>query len=123
MVALASGQSNPSYIALDATSVYWTNYNDGTVMKALLGGGAATKLASGQSGPAGIAVDGTSVYWVNQGSYKGVDGAVMSVPLAGGTPTRSPRPRARHWPSPWTRPASTGPTVARTTGTDTRTAP
>jgi len=30
---LASGQTLPHGIAIDAMSVYWTNYSDGTVMK------------------------------------------------------------------------------------------
>ena len=30
---LASGQSQPYRLAVDATSVYWTNHASGTVMK------------------------------------------------------------------------------------------
>jgi hypothetical protein len=40
-------------------------------------------LASGQAGP--LAVDSASVYWTSAGSPGG-NGAVMKVPLAGGTP-------------------------------------
>jgi hypothetical protein len=32
-ITLASGQAAPYRIAIDATSVYWTNFEDGTVMK------------------------------------------------------------------------------------------
>jgi sugar lactone lactonase YvrE len=61
---------------VDATSVYWTNYNGGAVMKVPLGGGTATTLASGQNYPYGIAVDATSVYWTNNA----IGGTVMKVP-------------------------------------------
>jgi hypothetical protein len=43
---LASGHW-PGPIAVDATSVYWANLDDGTVMKVGLGGGTPTTLGSG----------------------------------------------------------------------------
>jgi DNA-binding beta-propeller fold protein YncE len=58
-------------VAVDGTSVYWTNvaYGGlGQVVKVPLSGGSPTTLVSDQSSPWGIAVDATSVYWTNQGS-------------------------------------------------------
>ncbi len=66
-VILAAGQSYPT-IALDATSIYWTSLEGGTVMKLPVAGGTPTTLASGQGYPRNIAVDATSVYWTSDGS-------------------------------------------------------
>jgi hypothetical protein len=73
---LATAQSGPQGIAVDATSVYWTNYTGGTVMKVPIGGGTPTTLATGQTLPHGIAVDATSVYWT---SFTDPTGTVMSL--------------------------------------------
>ena len=83
LVVLASGQTAPYYLAIDATHVYWSTYgsipqHDGTIMRVPIGGGTPTELASGQAAPGGIAVDATNVYWAT--------GGVMTVPKGGGAP-------------------------------------
>jgi hypothetical protein len=77
---LASGQANPTGIAVDATSIYWVNGDEdiavlpvtGSVVKVPLGGGTFITLASGQANPVAIAIDATSIYyltdWVNFGT-------------------------------------------------------
>ena len=70
---LASGLSNPYQIAVDSTSVYWTEYTtSGAVKKVGINGGTVTTLASGLNYPKGIAVDSTmlavdstSAYWAD----------------------------------------------------------
>jgi sugar lactone lactonase YvrE len=72
---------------VDGTSVYWTTYNGGTVMRVPIGGGTATTLASGQNVPAGIGVGPGAAFWVNQGvppAYA-TGGSVGQAPLDGGT--------------------------------------
>ena len=63
--------------------MYWTGFNDGTINKVALVGGAPVQLASGQGLPSAIAVDATAAYWTNSGS-----GTVMKVALAGGAPVQ-----------------------------------
>jgi hypothetical protein len=101
---LASNQSDPSAIAVDSTSVYWTDLGPlgggkaairlpGSVMKVPIGGGAPIELAATQVWPGAIAVDAANVYWTTgSGPYPpaladgGVEGgAVSKVPLDGGT--------------------------------------
>jgi len=85
LVTLASVSGTPDLIALDATSVYWTNLGDtaqdGSVLRVSKTGGPVIQLASTPT-PAGIAVDGTSVYWTSSAA-----GTVKRVPIAGGLPT------------------------------------
>jgi hypothetical protein len=65
-IILAQNEDHPWDIAVDDTSVYWTDHaNPGTVKKAPIGGGTVVTLASGQGTPQGIAVDANYVYWTN----------------------------------------------------------
>ena len=75
VTTLAASQPGANCVAVDATTLYWTNYDGGSVMKAPKGGGSATLIAFNQDVPDGITVDGTSVYWTN---YEG--GTVMKAP-------------------------------------------
>jgi len=65
-------------LAVDPSSVYWTDYYAGTVMKAALDGGAPAQLAGDQSGPLGVVVDAEHVFWT---TYLG--GTVMRSDLDG----------------------------------------
>ncbi len=80
---LAEDQNMPGLVALDATSVYWTDVGAGTVMKVAKSGGTSVTLASGQQKPYGIAVAEGEVYWTNAVT----GGAVMKVATSGGAPT------------------------------------
>jgi len=98
MSSAAGGDPNEASgaVAVDSTSVYWTDPAVGAVMKVPIGGGAPTTLASGpdfgEGSPYGgfsIVLDATSVYWLNAGELAdgGGDGFVVKVPLDGGTAT------------------------------------
>jgi hypothetical protein len=72
----------PQAMAVDATSVYWSD--NATIFKMALTGGVPTTLASQQNYPSSIAVDATSIYWTNGSS---IGGTTMKAPLTGGSPT------------------------------------
>jgi hypothetical protein len=64
VVTYSATDVSPSSIAVDASYVYWTNTDDGTLKRAPLAGGVAPEvLATGQSGATNVAVNSRAVYW------------------------------------------------------------
>jgi len=63
---IATGGS-PTRLAVDASSIYWTDGPGKSVTRATKDGQRITVIASGQSDPLSIAVDDTAVYWTNRG--------------------------------------------------------
>jgi hypothetical protein len=79
-VKLAGSTFSVNGIAVDATSVYWTEGDK--VRKVPVGGGVATTLASNLQSASDIAIDAGSVYWTQ--SLAGSSGAILSTTLDGG---------------------------------------
>jgi hypothetical protein len=72
---IVGGLTNPNSLAVDATNVYWTDADDGTVMLAPLATGKPAQVASMQSSPQGLFTDGSGDLWWVEPSAGNVDGA------------------------------------------------
>jgi hypothetical protein len=81
-VVLASGGKEIQFVALDDTTVYWTDFALGTVNAVPKSGGASRVLAVGRGNPSGIVARSGSVFWAEFSSD-----VVMSTPAAGGAVT------------------------------------
>jgi hypothetical protein len=88
VVALATNQSGPQFVAVDATHAYWTNClsngttTTGSVMKVGLDGGDLQAVAYGGQCPQGVVVDPNYVYWADS-----MADTVERAPLDGGAPS------------------------------------
>ncbi len=68
----------PSGVAVDATTVYWTNATGNAVVSAPIDGGTPKVLATGQNYPVGIVVDDKAIYWANF-DYGNANGSIMKL--------------------------------------------
>jgi len=65
---IASDQDHPLAITVNGTHVYWTDYNDGTVMRVPIQGGVLPQeLSANHVHPLGIGVSASHVYWTESG--------------------------------------------------------
>lgn len=94
-------------VAVDAANVYWVagaSGNDGTIMRAPIGGGSGpVAIYSGRYLPQGVVSDGIHVFWVEWGTFDAqgrsnndgsvwqgsVDGSTMPIQLASSQPAPS----------------------------------
>jgi len=66
ILTLTNVESAPVNLAVDATTVYWANYN-GQVRSVPIGGGFVATVAAIVNIPWGITVDANNVYWTAEG--------------------------------------------------------
>lgn len=68
---LACNQANPSAIAVNLNSIFWTNEDSGEVLKMPRMGGEPVVIAKGLDRPCGIAVNNDFVVWRTRGGLLG----------------------------------------------------
>ena len=86
LTTLASGQNEPTAIAVDANNVYWNGYSAdifGSLTKVAIGGGTSANLAVGVPPFSAIAVDANGIYWV---AIAPPPGGIVKLALTGGVP-------------------------------------
>jgi hypothetical protein len=66
---LAQNQYPVYGLAIDASNVYFSTINTGTVSMVPKAGGTITPLGSGEAFVDGVAVDGNDVYWLDSGKH------------------------------------------------------
>lgn len=81
---LASGQTSPVPLAVDAASVYWGDSVDGTIKALPKAGGVPAALATGLTPVRALVLDDTDVFWIEATPSQS---AIRKMPKAGGTPT------------------------------------
>ncbi len=84
-ITFATTSGVVSAIAVDATSVYWTDATSVRRLDKDTPGSKATVLAVAQNAPSVIALDDVNVYWTKVG-----DGLVQSLPKVGPKPGDKP---------------------------------
>lgn len=77
-IELASA-GGPTSLAIDATHVFWADFQDGAVKKVPVTGGATSVVAGGQGWVTRVAVRGASLYWTaNPGTTSSSSGGSSS---------------------------------------------
>ena len=62
-MGVVTGLHRPTAIAVDSTSVYWTDSMDDTITKIAIAGGTPVTVASGLNFPTDVAVDSKTIYF------------------------------------------------------------
>jgi hypothetical protein len=93
LAAAERGYVYPGGLVADDAYLYWTTLGlgdaDGQLLRMAKTGGPTEVLAAGRRRPHQLAIDATRLFWVDEGASAGLpgDGAVASVPKAGGAVT------------------------------------
>ncbi len=86
-VMLASGGKEIQFIALDETTVYWSDFALGTINAVPKAGGPSRVLAAGRGSPAGLVATAGTVFWTE---FSGDDVTSTAASGGGGVATVAP---------------------------------